>query len=157
MWLSMLMLGWACYYMPPGVSCCPPSPLRGQPWSPLIHFQESWPVLSGRLSGKDVVALFTRLSARLWGGGLRGSLGKNGGRDPADGAFLCGQTRSRVQRGAAMGQAGVAGRLLHELERIRLTAVAFLQHPASDPSDRRWHQNAWDNWRRVIISFITSF
>lgn len=72
MWLSMLILGWACYYMPPGVSCYPPSPLRGQPWSPLIHFQEFWPVLSGRLSGKDVVAL-SRVFPRR---GLSGSLGK---------------------------------------------------------------------------------
>lgn len=102
-----------------------PLPLQGQPWSPKIRFQESWPVLSGPQHNWRVVMtswhfLHPRTGQQRW---------KNCSCDPADGAFLCGQTRLWVQGGTAVGQIGVVGRLFDYLEQIGLTAVAFLNHP----------------------------
>lgn len=59
---------------------------------------------AGLPSGEDVVApSAARTERQRWW---------NYSRDPADGAFLCGHTRSRVQSGRAAGQVGIAGRLL---------------------------------------------
>lgn len=150
----MLTLGWACYYLPPGLSCCPLYLFIG---SFGIHRSVSRspdPPCRGhsRTDGRERRrCVFTRLSVprterqRWW----------NCSRDPADGALLCGQTRSRVHRGSAVGQAGVAGRPFDDLERIRLTAVAFLDRPVLSILwiDR---QSIWNHRRRVFICSLIS-
>lgn len=55
------------------------------------------------LSVKDVVAPPHMFDNTEWKGGWKR------GHDPADGALLCGQARSRVHTEAAKGQAGEAG------------------------------------------------
>lgn len=104
---------------------------------------------AGLSSGEDVVALSApRTERQRWW---------NYSRDPADGAFLCGQ-RSRVQSGRAVGQVGIAGRLLDYLEQIGLTAVAF--HTPSSTSfslkpPHRWsHQNNPNHQKKTFYLFI---
>lgn len=139
--LSLLILGWACYYLPSGVSCCPFYLSMGSPGAHWV-LTRSVRAAAG-LWSEHVVALCAPRTERQW----------KCSRDAADGAAVWSNKVTGSGRNSS--GSGRSGRKAVRLSRTNQADSGRVPQPSRlraslKPSDRWSPQNSQNHRRRLF-------